>query len=71
MGMVDDARRIVAEQIETIEDIVAEARARREHLDAEAMTASLEHMAEAAAEEPAPAGRARRRSTNGVGRRRS
>lgn len=32
MGFFDDARRVVAEQIETLEDIAAEARARREDL---------------------------------------
>jgi hypothetical protein len=36
MGIVEDARRIAAEQMETFEDLMAEARARREHLDAEA-----------------------------------
>lgn len=71
MGMLEDARRIVTEQMESLEDLVAEARARREHLDAEAMTASLEHMVEDAAEEPATAGRARRRAANGGARRRS
>jgi hypothetical protein len=71
MGMVEDARRIVAEQIETLEDIVAEARARREHLDAEAVTESLDQMDEATADEPATAGRARRRHANGGARRRS
>jgi len=80
MGMVDDARRIVAERMEGFEDIVAEARARREHLDAEAMAAAveepgdLEHESEdapeAEPEHPATAGRARRRS-NGVVRRRA
>jgi hypothetical protein len=70
LGMIEDARRIVAEQLETLEDIVAEARARREHLDAEAVTASLEAMADEASDEPAAAGRARRR-TNGGARRRS
>ena len=30
MGLFDDARRIAAEQLETLEDIAAEARARRE-----------------------------------------
>ncbi len=30
MGMIDEGRRLVAEQMETFEDIVAEARARRE-----------------------------------------
>ena len=70
LGMLEDARRIVAEKVETLEDIVAEARARREHLDAEAVTASLEAMAEDAADEPVAAGRGRRR-TNGGARRRS
>ena len=70
LGMLEDARRIVAEKVETLEDIVAEARARREHLDAEAVTASLEVMAGEASDEPAVSGRARRR-TNGGARRRS
>jgi hypothetical protein len=79
MGMVEDARRMAAEQLEGLEDILAEARARREHLDAEAMTAEDEEMSEpeddadaepeAEHEEPATAGRPRRR-TNGAGRRR-
>lgn len=68
LGMLDDARRFASEQIETIEDIVAEAKARREHLDAAAVAASA--MTEPAAEgegrsEAAPP----RRRTNG--RRRS
>jgi Protein of unknown function (DUF5132) len=71
MGMLEDARRIVAEQVETLEDIVAEARARREHLDADAVTASLEQMAEETGEEPATVGRGRRRAANGGARRRS
>ena len=36
MGFLEDARRVVAEQMETIEDIAAEARARREELVASA-----------------------------------
>ena len=32
MGFLEDARRVVAEQLETLEDIAAEARARREEL---------------------------------------
>jgi hypothetical protein len=32
MGLVDDARRLAAEQLEAIEDIAAEARARHEEL---------------------------------------
>lgn len=34
MGFFEDARRVVAEQMETFEDIAAEARARREELAA-------------------------------------
>ena len=78
MGMLEDARRIVAEQLETLEDIVAEARARREHLDADAAAAVL--LADAAEngdngahdDEDATVGtgRARRRGANGGGRRR-
>ena len=71
MGMLDDARRVVAEQMETLDDIVAEARARREHLDTEAVTASLEQMVEDATDEPAAPGPARRRSGNGSVRRRA
>ena len=32
LGLVEDARRIVAEQLENLEDIAAEARARREEI---------------------------------------
>jgi hypothetical protein len=64
MGMLDDARRFASEQIETLEDIVAEAKARREHLDAAAGT-----MAEAEETEPDAVVPPRRR-TNGGGRRR-
>jgi len=32
MGLLEDARRIAAEQLETLEDIAAEARARRESI---------------------------------------
>jgi hypothetical protein len=71
MGVLDDARRIVAEQMETLEDIVAEARARRENLDAVAVTASLEHLVEDTPEEPATPGPSRRRSGNGHARRRA
>jgi hypothetical protein len=67
MGMFDDARRFVSEQVETLEDIVAEAKARREHLDAEA-TAATEELADVEAH--AAAAPARRR-TNGSARRRA
>jgi len=68
LGMLDDARRFASEQIETIEDIVAEAKARREHLDAAAVAASA--MTEPEAAGPGVAAPPRRRS-NGSGRRRS
>ena len=63
MGMLEDARRLVAEQMETLEDIVAEARARREHLDTEdiAAAALLTDVSADSADEPVAAGRARRR----------
>jgi hypothetical protein len=76
MGMLEDARRVVAEQMETLEDIVAEARARREHLDTAAASVLLagngdngDH-AEDDGDEPVGAGRARRRAANGSARRR-
>jgi hypothetical protein len=69
LAVVDNARRLFAEQVETLEDIWAEARARYEHLDAEGLA-----VAAASADEPeddsADAGRARRRG-NGGGRRRA
>jgi hypothetical protein len=36
LGMFDEARRVVAEQMETLEDIAAEARARREAMNSAA-----------------------------------
>ncbi len=74
MGMVEDARRILAEQVETVEDIVAEARARREQLDADAMAAAAAAAAEAsengaeAARDTETVSRPRRRA-NGARRR--
>jgi hypothetical protein len=70
MGMFDDARRVVAEQMETLEDIVAEARARREHLDSDA-TALLAAVGDDGEDEPVAAGRTRRRHANGGARRRT
>ncbi len=70
MGMIEDGRRIFAEQLETLEDIVAEARARREQLDAEATAMPDDETPGQAVEEPATGARARRR-TNGAGRRRT
>jgi hypothetical protein len=70
LAMMDGAQRLVAEQAETLEDIWAEARARYEqHAEAGigvAAAAAMDHPDE----EPAEAGRARRRS-NGSGRRRA
>ena len=71
MGMLEDARRVVAEQMETLEDIVAEARARREHLDADdAAAVLLAGVGEDGVDEPVAAGRGRRRAANGSARRR-
>jgi len=67
LGMLDDARRFAAEQVETLEDIVAEAKARREHLDAEA--AAAETLPDPGAEQTAAA--PARRRTNGAVRRRT
>ena len=64
MGLFEDARRIAAEQLETLEDIAAEARARREEL-ASAASNGHAHRDDATSDvepeaEPAPA---RRRNT--------
>jgi hypothetical protein len=67
LGMLDDARRFAAEQVETLEDIVAEAKARREHLDAEA--AAAETLPDPDAEPTA--GAPTRRRANGSARRRT
>jgi hypothetical protein len=69
MGVIEEGRRLAAEQMETFEDIVAEARARREEqLLAEGNGHHVETAAEggSAEEQAEPAG-ARRRSN---GRRR-
>src|SRR5262245_49082882 len=74
MGMLEDVRRFAAEQVENLEDIVAEARVRREHLDAAAVAAAASATngsgvvedAEGSAT-PAPP----RRRTNGTARRRT
>jgi hypothetical protein len=49
MGFFEDARRVVAEQMETLEDIAAEARARREEL---AASTNGHHTDEDAEEDP-------------------
>lgn len=63
MGFLEDARRVVAEQIETFEDIAAEARARREEL---AASTNGHHVDENAGDDsdadPAATARPRRRS---------
>jgi hypothetical protein len=53
MGLLQDARRIAAEQLETLEDIAAEARARREAMLA--ATNGNGHQMELGDEEPAAA----------------
>lgn len=69
MGLFEDMRRIVAEQMETLEDIAAEARARREEMVAASNGHHDDEVAEGEAEaEPATAAPARRR--NGRSRRR-
>ena len=69
MGFFEDARRVVAEQIETFEDIAAEARARREDL---AAATNGHHVDEESEDEPeedtATTPRSRRR--NAAARRR-
>jgi hypothetical protein len=70
LGLLEDARRVLAEQLETLEDIAAEARARREQM----VTASNGHHDEETtdgddADAEAAATPARRR--NGVRRRTS
>ena len=52
MGAFEELRRIVGEQMETIEDIAAEARARREELDAAEAESFSEGAEEQMTEEP-------------------
>ena len=72
MALFDDARRVIAEQMETLEDIAAEARVRREEtLGASNGAATNGHHA---TDEPEPAdeptgGRARRRGASASRRR--
>jgi len=67
MGMIEEGRRLAAEQMETFEDIVAEARARREEqLSAESNGHHLEaEQQEVAAVEETERVGARRRSNGG------
>jgi hypothetical protein len=69
LGLVEDVRRIVAEQMENLEDIAAEARARREEIaagsavaadDADEILAGPDD--DSVAEPPSNGTRARRRS---------
>jgi len=66
MGMIEEGRRLAAEQMETLEDIVAEARARREEqLLAETNGHHAEAAVEAAGEEEGDRVSARRRANGG------
>jgi len=68
MAVADDVRRVIAEQMETLEDIAAEARARREEM----LTSDLEDTDEAVEPEVEPATTTRtRRRSNGTARRRA
>ena len=63
MGMVEEGRRLLAQQMETFEDIAAEARARREDMLAEGNGHHVEEEAaevSAAEDEPDRAGSRRR-----------
>jgi len=66
MGMVDEGSRLIAEQMETLEDIVAEARARRD----EALADGNGHVAAEAPDEESDRVASRRRG-NGNRRRSS
>ena len=59
LGMLEEARRVIAEQMETLEDIAAEARARRDEVGA---GTGSDDEADAAGE-AGGAGRARRRGS--------
>jgi Protein of unknown function (DUF5132) len=54
MGMVEEGRRLLAEQMETFEDIAAEARARREDMLAEGNGHHVEEAAEVSEAEDEP-----------------
>jgi hypothetical protein len=64
LALWDETRRVAAEQMETLEDIAAEAQARRHAMLAE----TNGEAAEGIVEDAAPVGRGRRRA-NGAGRR--
>lgn len=73
LGAVEEGRRILAEQLETLEDITAEARARRAEIAAAGQNGHHDVAAEAsddeAVSEPASDTRARRRPTTANRRR--
>lgn len=68
MALFDETRRVVAEQMETIEDIAAEARARREEL---LVTTNGHHPDEAGTAEDEPRAERVRRRGEGASRRRT
>jgi uncharacterized protein (DUF169 family) len=70
MGIVEEGRRLLAEQMETFEDIAAEARARREDVLADGNGHQVEAAAEVAGVGDEPERVGSRRRTNG-GRRRA
>ena len=71
MGMFEEGRRLLAEQMETFEDIAAEARARREDMLAEGNGHHVEEAAEVSASEDEPDRAGSRRRANGPRRRAS
>jgi hypothetical protein len=65
MGLVEEGRRLMAEQMETFEDIAAEARARREDMLAEGNGHHVEEAAEVSEAEDQPdRASSRRRATS-------
>jgi len=71
MGMVEEGRRLLAQQMETFEDIAAEARARREDMLAEGNGHHVEEAAEVSDTEDEPDRAGSRRRGNGPRRRAS
>jgi hypothetical protein len=67
MGLLDEGRRMLAEQMEVLEDIAAEARARREEVLAESNGHQPEEEVTAEAEDR-PRSRPRRRAEGAVRR---
>jgi hypothetical protein len=70
LAMADGAQRLFAEQVETLEDIWAEARSRYDHHVDQGIAAAAAASMDQPEADPADAGRPRRRS-NGSGRRRA